>query len=647
MNVYTAIGVGILKILVIVLIILFTTRKYVLLRRDFNFLLDCIIRKYFEYLSLLIVILFITINLEIYDGLVVTGLLVVVGLCDYLRIVNPIKLPSIIVSKFKKRLLLVLKKVENKEFNWKVIFSNAHLKIERKNVYIISSLLFLLFSICVISFYFIKFDHYLFSSNWFDTLERIKAKDNNRWFTEEVNPEAVYAFVSFLSHITNSSLEISIYVYSIFQLLSMTIVVFWFIQKITKSMIIIPIFVTVYYILGFTFLPSDITNFYQSCSLLLAFTLILPLVIYMTKLKMLPYTRKEQYFKFLLAFIAIGLLDLYAFLFLLPFLVIFLVIVYLKKNKSSVVFQMYVLSLIIVVSVYSSFLLIHQESFNDILRRTLIDVQLSFSNPFIRIEIDRLMFYYQIIFIIGFILNLLSAIFLKRGWRKKVLVFLFVTAVYLLTQVDNEWIDKDVLFKVLSVFIPILMGINIAIVSDFLKMFSKKRYPIYKGGFVVLFSISIFVYLEKNVLFLPMNETEKLHQNILAVNEMILRGYLDRTYAVVNKDEYFNLSSGRRYFIPYKDFLAPHYLKVDSIYAKNIKRNKFLIKHPEFILPSSIFVFKYTTSEYEELNAELLDRFKRLKKRNRNIKKIFDSNQLEVYEIINKPFSSKISNMVF
>ncbi|ANO47565.1 hypothetical protein B0A78_03015 [Flavobacterium columnare NBRC 100251 = ATCC 23463] len=647
MNVYTAIGVGILKILVIVLIILFTTRKYVLLRRDFNFLLDCIIRKYFEYLSLLIVILFITINLEIYDGLVVTGLLVVVGLCDYLRIVNPIKLPSIIVSKFKKRLLLVLKKVENKEFNWKVIFSNAHLKIERKNVYIISSLLFLLFSICVISFYFIKFDHYLFSSNWFDTLERIKAKDNNRWFTEEVNPEAVYAFVSFLSHITNSSLEISIYVYSIFQLLSMTIVVFWFIQKITKSMIIIPIFVTVYYILGFTFLPSDITNFYQSCSLLLAFTLILPLVIYMTKLRMLPYTRKEQYFKFLLAFIAIGLLDLYAFLFLLPFLVIFLVIVYFKKNKSSVVFQMYVLSLIIVVSVYSSFLLIHQESFNDILRRTLIDVQLSFSNPFIRIEIDRLMFYYQIIFIIGFILNLLSAIFLKRGWRKKVLVFLFVTAVYLLTQVDNEWIDKDVLFKVLSVFIPILMGINIAIVSDFLKMFSKKRYPIYKGGFVVLFSISIFVYLEKNVLFLPMNETEKLHQNILAVNEMILRGYLDRTYAVVNKDEYFNLSSGRRYFIPYKDFLAPHYLKVDSIYAKNIKRNKFLIKHPEFILPSSIFVFKYTTSEYEELNAELLDRFKRLKKRNRNIKKIFDSNQLEVYEIINKPFSSKISNMVF
>ncbi|AMO21023.1 hypothetical protein [Flavobacterium columnare] len=647
MNVYTAIGVGILKILVIVLIILFTTRKYVLLRRDFNFLLDCIIRKYFEYLSLLIVILFITINLEIYDGLVVTGLLVVVGLCDYLRIVNPIKLPSIIVSKFKKRLLLVLKKVENKEFNWKVIFSNAHLKIERKNVYIISSLLFLLFSICVISFYFIKFDHYLFSSNWFDTLERIKAKDNNRWFTEEVNPEAVYAFVSFLSHITNSSLEISIYVYSIFQLLSMTIVVFWFIQKITKSMIIIPIFVTVYYILGFTFLPSDITNFYQSCSLLLAFTLILPLVIYMTKLKMLPYTRKEQYFKFLLAFIAIGLLDLYAFLFLLPFLVIFLVIVYFKKNKSSVVFQMYVLSLIIVVSVYSSFLLIHQESFNDILRRTLIDVQLSFSNPFIRIEIDRLMFYYQIIFIIGFILNLLSAIFLKRGWRKKVLVFLFVTAVYLLTQVDNEWIDKDVLFKVLSVFIPILMGINIAIVSDFIKMFSKKRYPIYKGGFVVLFSISIFVYLEKNVLFLPMNETEKLHQNILAVNEMILRGYLDRTYAVVNKDEYFNLSSGRRYFIPYKDFLAPHYLKVDSIYAKNIKRNKFLIKHPEFILPSSIFVFKYTTSEYEELNAELLDRFKRLKKRNRNIKKIFDSNQLEVYEIINKPFSSKISNMVF
>ncbi|MFK6999743.1 hypothetical protein [Flavobacterium oreochromis] len=647
MNVYTAIGVGILKILIIVLIILFTTRKYVLLRRDFNFLLDCIIRKYFEYLSLLIVILFITINLEIYDGLVVTGLLVVVGLCDYLRIVNPIKLPSIIANKFKRRLLLVLKKVESNQFNWKVVFSNAHLQIERRNVYIISSLLFLLFSICLISFYFIKFDHYLFSSNWFDTLEKIKAKDGSKWFTEEINPEGVYAFVSFLSHITNSSLEISIYIYSIFQLLSMTIVVFWFIQKITKSMIIIPIFVTVYYILGFTFLPSDITNFYQSCSLLLSFTLILPLVIYMTKLKMLPYTKYEQYFKFLIAFIAIGLLDLYAFLFLLPFLVVFLVIVYFKKNKSSVVLQMYILSLIIIISIYSSFLITHQERFNDILRRTLIDVELSFSNPFIRIEVDRLIFYYQIIFIIGFILNLLSAIFLKKGWRKKVLVFLFVTAIYLLTQVDNEWIDKDLLFKVLSVFIPILMGINIAIVLDFIKLFSKNRYHIYQGGFVVLFSIFIFAYLQKNVLFLPMNETKKLHQNILAVNEEILRNYLDRTYAVVNKNEYFNLSSGRRYFLTYDDFLGSRYLKVDYIYAKNIKRNKFLIKHPEFILPSSVFVFKYESVEYKELNVKLLDRLKRLRLRGRKIKKIFDSNQLKVYEIINKPFSSQISNMVF
>ncbi|SPE77480.1 hypothetical protein FLACOL_01473 [Flavobacterium columnare] len=647
MNVYTAIGVGILKILIIVLIILFATRKYVLLRRDFNYLLDCIIRKYFEYFSLLIVILFITINLGIYDGLVVTGLLLVVGLFDYLRIGNPVILPTIIVNKFKRRLLLVLKNVENKEFNWKVVLSNAHLKLERRNVYIISSLLFLLFSICIISFYFIKFDHYLFSSNWFDTLEKVKAKDMNKWFTEEINPEGVYAFVSFLSHITNSSIEISIYVYSIFQLLSMTIVVFWFIQKITKSMIIIPIFVTIYYILGFTFLPSDITNFYQSCSLLLSFTLILPLVIYMTKLKTLPYTKAEQYLKFLLAFIAIGLLDLYAFLLLLPFLVLFLVIVYFKKNRSSVVLQMYILSLVIIIFIYKTFLITHHESFSNILRRTLIDVELSFSNPFIKIEIDRLIFYYQIIFEVGFILNLLSAIFLKKGWRKKVLVFLFVTAIYLLTQIDNKWIDNDLLLKVLSVFIPILMGINIAIVLDFIKIFSKNRYPIYQGGSVILFSVFILAYLQKSVLFLPMNETNKLHQNILSVNEMILRNYLDRTYAVVNKDEYFNLSSGRRYFIPYKDFLAAHYMKVDYIAAKNIKRKNFLFKHPEFILPSSIFVFKYNNPEYKELNVQILDRFRRLKLRERKIKKIFDSNQLEVYEIINKPFSSQISNMVF
>ncbi|QYS89665.1 hypothetical protein [Flavobacterium davisii] len=139
----------------------------------------------------------------------------------------------------------------------------------------------------------------------------------------------------------------------------------------------------------------------------------------MTKLKTLPYTKAEQYFKFLLAFIAIGLLDLYAFLLLLPFLVLFLVIVYFKKNRSLVVLQMYILSLVIIIFIYKTFLITHHESFSNILRRTLIDVELSFSNPFIKIEIDRLIFYYQIIFVVGFILNLLSAIFLKKDGEKK------------------------------------------------------------------------------------------------------------------------------------------------------------------------------------------------------------------------------------
>ena len=647
MNIYFAIGEGVLKIIFIFLILLFATRKYILLRRDFSFVFDSMIRKYFEYLSLLIILLFVTISLGVYDGLVIGVIMSFIGLCDYLGLVNPFHLPSVFAYRFKRRLLLVLKLIEESKFSWKLVFSSNHLKLQRKNFYVLSSLFFLLIVIIGISFYFIKFDHYLFSSTWFDTLEKIKVKDECRWFTQEVVPEGVYALINFISHLTNSSLEITIYVYSILQLILVTIIVFWFMQKITKSQVIIPVFVTVFYILGFTYLPSDITNFYQSSSMHLSMTLLLPMMVYMTKMKLLPYGKREKQLKFFLAFLAIALIDLYVYLFVLPIIVVFLGVIYFKTNKLFQILSAYLISVFFSFSLYLFFLIRYDESLLDLLRRTVIAVELYFYNPFMKFNVDRLIFYYELVFVVGFFLNILSAILLKSKWKKRALVFLFVSFIYALTQIKYIWLDIDLLLKMLSIFIPILIGVNISILFDFLNLIVQPKYYTYRGGLVLVITVVIFALFQKNVLFIPRSKTEILHQDLLAVNELILRNYLDRSYAVVNKDEFLNLSSGRRYFLSYNEFLSKKYLKKDALYANNIMNNKYLIKHPDIILPSSVFVFYYDDTIDKSTFKSIQYRMNYLKNEGRQIKTIFKTKQLTVYEIINKPFSSEISQMVF
>ena len=231
MNIYVAISLGLLKIAIILSLLFFATRKFFLLKRDFSYIFDTLVRKYFEYISLLIVILFISINLKVYDGIVVGLTLFLFALWDYLGVQNPKEIPNVFKLRFKRRLLVVIKNVEQNTFSWVGVFKNDHLKLHKKNLYILYSLSLLLLVIVLISYYFIRFDQYLFSSSWFDTLEMVNAKDANKWFTRDIFPEGVPAFINYLSHLTNSSPEITIYVFSILQLLIIVLLIFGMFKK--------------------------------------------------------------------------------------------------------------------------------------------------------------------------------------------------------------------------------------------------------------------------------------------------------------------------------------------------------------------------------------------------------------------------------
>lgn len=647
MNIYIAISTGLIKVFLFLGFVFFATRKFLLLKRDFNKIFDAIIRKYVEYQSLLIVLLFITINCKIYDGISIAVIMSLIGFMDYLQISNPLKIPKIVVKKFKKRLLVLIYELEHKKFSWLRIIKNTHIKLGRKNLFIYNSILLLFITIIALSFYFIKFDHYLFSSGWFYTLEMVNTKDKNLWFTNEVYPEGVYAFINYLSHITNSSPEISIYVYAILQLLLVIMSIFWYMQKMTDSKVIIPTFVSIFYIIGFTYLPSDIANFYQNSSMQLALTLFLPLCVFLIKPNFLPYQRNERIAKLSLAFFAIALIDLYFFFFLLP-LALILVSLFKWRSKKRENALAYIITFVVVLFTYDYFLKEQSETIFDLFRRVLIAVDIYFHNPFILVNVDKLIFYYQFVFIISFLFNLFFAIFQKKRWRRRMFTFVLVSILYFLTQINCKWLDTDILFRLLSVFIPIQLGITTSIIFDILKLYFREREASNRGGVVLVLSIVVFAILQESVLATKRENKQFLFEDVLSANEMILQKYLDRTYLVVNKQEYLNLSSGRRYFLSYDEFLNEKYLDKDQRYAKYVNNNKYLSKHPDIVLPSSVFVFLYNSGEIgENKNDLLLNRIQYLGSIGRKTRKVFSTQQLTVYEIINKQNASKISELVF
>ena len=104
------------------------------------------------------------------------------------------------------------------------------------------------------------------------------------------------------------------------------------------------------------------------------------------------------------------------------------------------------------------------------------------------------------------------------------------------------------------------------------------------------------------------------------------------------------------------DYFLEDYSKVDSVYFKNQKDPKFLIKNPQYALTKSVLVFvlnennkaeKNIFSENKYLSAELKKELEKLQQRGRTISLFYDSKILKVYEIVNEPGESKITDLIF
>jgi hypothetical protein len=104
------------------------------------------------------------------------------------------------------------------------------------------------------------------------------------------------------------------------------------------------------------------------------------------------------------------------------------------------------------------------------------------------------------------------------------------------------------------------------------------------------------------------------------------------------------------------DFFINEYPRIDSINTKHLKEPNFLVKNPQYSISKSVLVFVLNDNTPDENNnfaenkhyqEKLVENIKLLRDRGRKVNLFYDSSILKVYEVVNQPKESKISDLLF
>ena len=220
----------------------------------------------------------------------------------------------------------------------------------------------------------------------------------------------------------------------------------------------------------------------------------------------------------------------------------------------------------------------------------------------------------------------------------------------------NEWLDIDMLNNSISVILPIILGLNISIISRILN-FGLHRFKKYSPFSVAIIFVAMlyasYYYQEKSINSLTVSD--QTPKQILNAYDKISQTFFRNSYCVVNDPAAQVISNNSHFFMNY-DFFLNDYPKIDSINTKHKKDPTFLVKNPQYSLSKSVLVFvlnetanneSNSFAENKQLQKELIANIELFKKRGRRVNLFYDSEIIKVYEIINEPRESKISELIF
>ncbi len=655
----SSILLGFIRLGFILLFLFYLNRKFVNTRRQLNFL-EFITANWFRYGSATLIVVFILVQANAYNLFNTVFLLLVIIGIDLIGIENLKHPRRYFGMHIKATLLRFLRNVENRKSLWYWVSVHPAKKKGRKrsNIFLLV-LTMIIGGITFISrYYFIKYDNYSLSDAWIADLANVIEFDNQYWFKDEVSVDGEFALVNLYGKITDVSPEIALQVISILEATLLSVMIFWLIRKLTPSKVLAPIIGSLSFALVYVLTPINVYYLLENDPTFMAFTFALPIMVFYMRPELLRVGKLSYFLSFILAFCAVGLIDFFTLMVLLPpFLIIGAVFSKWKSKLSNLLgIFAYLTSLGILFIVYSVSCYYLKADFWEFFHANLLSVTSYTYVPQLILPYSQLIMYFQYSTLAAAVLILLFLIVKRENWSFTIAFFLYFNFLVFLATIHNEWIDRDMIINSLTVILPIIFGLSAALVIRLfnLALYRLDRLAPYTAVVLIggLIYASIF-YQQYNIG--KLTESDRTPKHILDAYDKISKTYFPYSYAIVNDPATQVISMNKHFFMNYEYFLED-YAKVDSIYFKNKKDPKFLIKNPQYALTKSVLVFVLNEdskaennifSENKYLSAELKRELELLRKRGRPVTLFYDSPILKVYEVVNEPGESKITELIF
>ena len=614
--------------------------------------------NWFRYASILVIIIFILVEADAYNlfnCFFIFFILIGIDIIGFKNLRNP---KHYFTAHIRTGLLTFLRNIENKRSFWQW-FTLDRKKSKKDNNNFILILTILIGGITFLSrYYFIIYDNYSLSDAWIYDLNKVIQFDNQFWFTYELATDAELAIVNFYGKITDVSPEIALQVIAILESTLLAVIIFWTINKLTPSKFIAPTIAALFFSLVYVLTPLNVYFILKGNPTFLGLTFALPAFVFYLKPKLYEAPPLNYFFSYFFLFVTIGLIDLFTLCILIPpFLIIGLIFTKWKTKKLNFIAIFgFLVALVILYSVYSYACYFQRADIVEYIQNNLLSISSYTYVPQLILPYSEIIRYAQISTGIGFVIVLALVIFLKENWRATITFFAYFNFLIVLTFVKSEWLDIDMLNNSISVFLPIILGLNISIIIRILN-FGLGRYKKFSPYTVaIIFAIMIYAsyrYQEKSISSLTVSD--QTPKQILNAYDKISQTFFRDSYCVVNDPAAQVISNNSHFFMNY-DFFLNDYPKIDEINTKHKKDPLFLVKNPQYSLSKSVLVFVLNESannesnsfaENKQLQKELIANIELFKKRGRHVNLFYDSEILKVYEIVNVPRESKISELIF
>lgn len=649
MLISTSIFTGLLRLALLWLCLFYCCKRSAQHTNDLD-IVNFIVEKWFKYGSVIVLIAFVLVLFNCYNLYNTLVILLVYILFDTYNFRGVKYIYNQMSQKVKTSVLFLLKHIELKQslMFWISIKSkNNHKIIALKSIIIItviSSVIFLFRG------HLFSYDKYILSELWIEDLNKVLSYNNHSVFQNLEIVEGEYLLTNFYSKLVHVSPEIALETFGVLQPICLGVILIWILQKLRKVGFILPLIGSICFGVLLAIMPLNINYITQHQSIFLALTITLPLLVYISKPKLIAKSNFTYAIYVFIALLAIGLINVFVLLIIIPpFLVINLLqpsLAYLQARILTI--GMFITALIVLLAIYfqidATFNLIH------FLKVNLIAVSSFTYVPHLIVPYDTILNYVCVLCVCNMLISATRYIINRKVNKTEILFLMYYISLIGLYKLELFVIDYDLLYTALAVITPLIIGVNFVVLIKLISKIINEKYRsnlINYTSALVLCVISILFVKTNEIIEFQTTKTSQKPKDILQTYNKIYNNYMPYTYAVVNQSNTQALSIQKHYFISYNEFNRT-YLTRDSIYQFYKKKQKILKKHPEYILPQSVLFFKHKNSFAEhKVTAESDNLLQQLRNRGRNITTIYESEHLEVLEIINTPKSSRVVDLIF